>query len=196
MEHRDTDVLVDYWSRLRRGQIVPDQADIEPRAIKWALPFVFILEADNPGRPVYRLAGTGLCRRFGFELKGTSFLSHWDGPSAAEVCALLRRALDWRCPISLHSSGSNTRAGMIELETILAPISTNGRKPSRFIGMTQVFGERADIFDQPVPIQRLSDWKLINEDDSLPPFDTWQAFFNSTKSKASNEGGVFGSVPR
>ena len=33
----------------------------------------FILDCENPGRPVYRLAGTALCERFGFELKGTGF---------------------------------------------------------------------------------------------------------------------------
>ena len=67
MKHKNSHLLVGYWSRLRKGRDVPDQTDIDPRAIKRMLPYVFILDAENPSRPIYRLAGTSLCERFGFE---------------------------------------------------------------------------------------------------------------------------------
>src|SRR4029077_9168850 len=78
MKHKNSHLLVGYWSRLRRGRDVPDQTDIDPRQLKRMLSSVFILDAENPARPIYRLAGTGLCERFGFELKGTGFLAHWE----------------------------------------------------------------------------------------------------------------------
>src|SRR5207244_9222354 len=81
MKHKNSHLLVGYWSRLRRGRDVPDQTDIDPRAIKRLLSYTFILDCENPARPVYRLAGTALCERFGFELKGTSFLAHWESQS-------------------------------------------------------------------------------------------------------------------
>ena len=76
MKHKNSHLLVGYWSRLRSSRAVPDQADIDPRQIKRLLSYTFILDCENPQRPVYRLAGTGLCERFGFELKGTGFLAH------------------------------------------------------------------------------------------------------------------------
>ena len=85
MKHKNSHLLVGYWSRLRKGREVPDQTDIDPRAIKRLLSYTFILDCENPARPVYRLAGTALCERFGFELKGTSFLAHWESQSGLSL---------------------------------------------------------------------------------------------------------------
>ena len=43
MKHRNSHLLVGYWSRLRKGRDLPDQTDIDPRAIKRMLSYVFIL---------------------------------------------------------------------------------------------------------------------------------------------------------
>ena len=69
MKHRNSHLLIGYWSRIRRGRNAPDQSDIDPRAIKRMLAHIFILEAKDSSRPVYRLAGTTLCDRFGQELR-------------------------------------------------------------------------------------------------------------------------------
>ena len=114
-------MLVGYWSRLRKGRDVPDQTDIDPRAIKRFLSYIFILDAENPSRPIYRLAGTALCERFGFELKGTGFLAHWEAQSGV---ALVRcsQALQLRQPVCLSSIGATADCGMVELETVLTPV--------------------------------------------------------------------------
>ena len=65
MKHKNSHLLVGYWSRLRAGREIPDQIDIDPRAIKRLLSYTFILDCENPARPIYRLAGTALCERFG-----------------------------------------------------------------------------------------------------------------------------------
>src|SRR6202012_5590854 len=88
MKHKNSHLLVGYWSRLRRGRAVPDQTDIDPRQLKRMLSQVFILDVENAARPIYRLAGTGLCERFGFELKGTGFLAHWEAQSAQALSSL------------------------------------------------------------------------------------------------------------
>jgi len=56
MKHKNSHLLVGYWSRLRAGRDVPDQTDIDPRAIKRLLSYTFILDCENPARPIYRLA--------------------------------------------------------------------------------------------------------------------------------------------
>jgi len=103
MKHKNSHLLVGYWSRLRKGRDVPDQTDIDPRAIKRLLSYTFILDCENPGRPVYRLAGTALCERFGFELKGTGFLAHWEAQSGLSLSTLLRQALKLRQPVCISS---------------------------------------------------------------------------------------------
>src|SRR5439155_23775573 len=58
MKHKNSHLLVGYWSRLRKTRAVPMQSEIDPRAIKRLLSYVFILDCQSPARPVYRLAGT------------------------------------------------------------------------------------------------------------------------------------------
>jgi hypothetical protein len=167
MKHKNSHLLVGYWSRLRGERNVPDQTDIDPRAIKRMLSHVFILDATNAVRPVYRLAGTGLCERFGVELKGTSFLGHWEGGSATSLGSLLRQSMTLGQPVCLSSIGATADCGMVELETVLAPISFNGDVPTRFLGMTQVLSDATPLAGRPIAFQRLIASQLVRESEPL-----------------------------
>jgi len=170
MKHKNSHLLVGYWSRIRNGRDVPDQTDIDPRAVKRMLSHIFILDAANPGRPTYRLAGTGLCERFGMELKGTGFLAHWEGQSGVALSSLLKQAQKTLQPICLSSIGATADCGMVELETILAPISFNGGEPNRFLGMTQVLTDVMQLGGRPIAFQRLIASQLVREDEPTPVF--------------------------
>jgi hypothetical protein len=172
MKHRNSHLLVGYWSRLRRGRDVPDQTDVDPRAIKRMLSQVFILESSDPGRAAFRLAGTWLCDRFGFELKGTSFLGTWEAQSRNPIVALLKQSLATRQPIYISSIGTTADCTMVEIETILAPLSFGGDGPTRFLGMVQLLGDSGAFAGKPIAFQRLVGSKLIQEDEpaaTLPP---------------------------
>lgn len=171
MKHKNSHLLVGYWSRLRKGRAVPDQTDIDPRAIKRMLASVFILDVQNPARPIYRLAGTGLCERFGFELKGTGFLAHWEAQSSQALASLLRQSLTLRQPVCLSSIGATADCGMVELETVLCPISFNDGEPTRFIGMIQILSDQTLLAGKPIAFQRLAASQLVHEDEPLPSYD-------------------------
>mgnify|MGYP001547496276 CR=1 FL=1 len=164
-------MLVGYWSRLRKGRSLPDQTDIDPRAIKRILSHVFILEAGDTSRPVYRLAGTSVCERFGTELKGTDFLTHWEGESRGALSALLRQSLMTRQPVCIFSIGSTMDCGMAELETVLAPVTFGDTAPRRFIGMVQVMSDMAQLGGKPISFERLVGAQLIRESEPLSSID-------------------------
>lgn len=170
MKHRNSHLLVGYWSRLRQGSAVPDQTDIDPRVIKRMLSSVIILDVENPSLPIYRLAGTAVCERFGFELRGTGFLAHWEAQSSTTIPSLLRQALKLSQPVCLSSIGTSA-AGVVELETVLAPVSLNGSQPKRFIGTIQILGDPTIFAGKPIAFQRLTASQLIREGDLLPAFD-------------------------
>lgn len=171
MKHKNSHLLVGYWNRLRKGRPAPDQTDIDPRAIKRMLSSVFILDAESPSRPIYRLAGTALCERFGFELRGTGFLAHWDAQSSVALVSLLRQGLKLHHPVCISSIGTSPAAGMVELETVLAPISFNGGEVNRFLGLIQVLSDQARLDDKPIAFQRLAGSRFIRENDPLSPYD-------------------------
>lgn len=173
MEHVNCEFLVDYWSRLRRGRLAPDQSDIDPRVIKHFLPSVFILDASNPSYPTYRLAGTDLCRRVGFELRGTNFLAQWDAHSFETLASLLRRSLRLRRPVCLRSAAAASEEGILELETLLAPISAQGGEPTRFVGVSQPLTRPSVSSGTHDAFQHLAAWKIVNEDDLVPVYAGW-----------------------
>jgi hypothetical protein len=171
MKHKNSHLLVGYWSRLRRGRAVPDQVDIDPRAIKRMLSQVFILDAADLERPLYRLAGTALCERLGGELKGTNFLTHWEGQSRSALSLLLRQALKTRQPVCLSSIGASADCGMVEIETVLAPVSFGDGEPTRFVGMVQIISDTTQLGGKPIAFQRLTGSQLVREDEPMSTYD-------------------------
>ena len=122
MKHRNNHFAVGYWSLIRRGRPAPDQADVDPKALKRLLPFVFLLDARHASF-VYRLAGTTLCERYGGELRGRDFLAQWDRDSRTRLPALLMEALTESTPVWLTSVGTTEDRKMIEIETVLMPMT-------------------------------------------------------------------------
>ena len=171
MKHKNSHLLVGYWSRLRAGREVPDQTEIDPRALKRLLSYTFILDCENPARPVYRLAGTSLCERFGFELKGTGFLAHWESQSGLALASLLRQSLKLRQPVCLSSIAATADNGMVELETILTPVSFNGGEPKRFFGLVQMLSDPTPLLGHAIAYERLIASQLIQEDEPLATYD-------------------------
>lgn len=170
MKHRNSHLLVGYWSRTRRGRDVPDQCDIDPRAIKRMLSFVFILDAAEPSHAHYRLAGTSLCDRYGFELKGTGFLAHWEAGSRASVTLLLRQSLAMKQPVTISSFGTTPEGALVEMEIVLAPITFGAEEPTRFIGMMQVLSDPSPLAGRPIAFQRLVASEFVREDEPLSTY--------------------------
>ena len=173
MKDRNSHLLVGYWSRLRKGRHVPDQTDVDPRAIKRILPYVFILDASDVSRPLYRLAGTSHCDRYGVELKGTNFLSCWEPQSRNTLALLLKQSLATSQPVCLSSFASCGERGMVEIETVLAPLTFGGARATRFIGFSRALGDTTPLLGNPIAFERLVGSEFVCETapppDVLPP---------------------------
>jgi hypothetical protein len=171
MKHKNSHLLVGYWSRIRRGRALPDQTDIDPRAIKRMLSYVFILDAADLDRPLYRLAGTSLCERYGRELKGTNFLAHWESQSRTALTSLLRQSLRLKQPVCISSIAATAECGMVELETIIAPVTFGPGEPTRFVGMVQIMSDATPLVGRVIAFERLVASQLIREGEPLTAFD-------------------------
>jgi len=179
MKHRNSHFAVGYWSRIRNGRDTPDQADIDPKALKRLLPFVFLLDARS-GNFTYRLAGTTLCERYGGELRGRDFLHPWDADSRKHLTELMRRSLRARLPLCLTSVGATNDCRLIEIETLLMPITFGAVQPERFLGVAQVLSDVSPLAGQPINFERLVASKLIHED---------EPFSRAPRPPSSNDGG-------
>jgi len=71
--HMQDPVLIDllnYWEQLRAVHIAPLRSEIDPREIRGALDYTFILEQTKLGEVRFRLAGNKLGDLLGMELRG------------------------------------------------------------------------------------------------------------------------------
>jgi hypothetical protein len=171
MKHRNSHFAVGYWSLIRRGRPAPDQADVDPKALKRLLPFVFLLDARHSSY-VYRLAGTTLCERYGGELRGQDFLWHWDHDSRTKLPAVLRQSLAESVPLCLSSVGTTHERSMVELETILMPVTFKGQLRERFLGVCQVLTDPRPLLGSSISIENLVGSELVREgecSESEPP---------------------------
>ena len=169
MKHRNSHFAVGYWSRIRGNRATPDQADIDPKALKRLLPIVFLLEARGDGGFIYRLAGTTLCDRLGGELRGRNYLNQWDADSSTRVARLLRQALAARIPVCLNSVGATMNCAMVEIETVLMPVGFGSDEPERFLGMAQILTDVAPLAGEPIAFERLVSGTLVREEETAMP---------------------------
>jgi hypothetical protein len=163
MKHRNSHLLIGYWSRSRRGRALPDQVDIDPRAIKRMLSHVFILEARDVTNPIYRLAGTTLCDCFGQELRGIGFLSLWEARARETLVLLLGQSLAAKLPLCLSTIGETAQSAMMEMETVLAPLTFGTASPQRFLGITQFLSDPSQLGGTSIALQRLMGSKTIRD---------------------------------
>ena len=164
MKHRNNHFAVGYWSLIRRGRPAPDQADIDPKALKRLLPFVFLLDARHSSF-VYRLAGTTLCERYGGELRGRNFLEPWDRDSRTRLPALMQGALAESAPLWLSSVGTTDDRKMVEIETVLMPMTFNAGARERFLGVAQVMTDVSPLLGRSMTFERLVASGLVREGD-------------------------------
>lgn len=64
-----------YWESLRHGRAIPYRSDIEPKGLRKALDYAFILERLAPGAARFRLAGKHLIDLMGMEVRGMPLCS-------------------------------------------------------------------------------------------------------------------------
>ena len=166
MKHRNSHLLIGYWSRLRKGRSVPDQTAIDPRAIKrilsqsssWMRKMRYARAIASPERRI-ATATEWNCEVPILVPAGIS-------RAATTIAQLLRQSLATGQPICL-SSLAESEGGMVEMETVLAPLSFAGKAPSRFIGISQFTGDPTALFGNPIVCERLVDSQFVQENEPL-----------------------------
>ncbi len=86
--------LIGYWQSRRAGDGMPHWRDVDPLDIPHLLAHIWISELSGEGQavPVYRLAGTEICRLHGGELRGRKVQEALNRPYAPFLARVLQDA--------------------------------------------------------------------------------------------------------
>lgn len=154
MKHASSRLLFADWQSRRSGRAAPERAEIEPGAIRHALPDIFLLGRDAGTAARFRLAGTRVCAQFGRELKGEFFAALFDPASRRLIEQRAAPMADDSAPVVFAVTGHTVAGDCAELELLLLPLLHHGRGDRRAIGALGRLDVANWISDDPV--ERLS----------------------------------------
>jgi hypothetical protein len=90
MQNTTSQVLYKYWNEIRGTRVAPRRFEVEPARFAGILPETFVVECETGEGHRFRLAGTRIGERLGFELRGREFRDLFDSKDPLDF----RRFLD------------------------------------------------------------------------------------------------------
>lgn len=106
--------IISHWYNVKGNRTVPDKADIDPGALKAHLASISIVEVDYRGEARFRIAGSGLRRILGGEMRG-SLLCELEREKAEMWSLGLMAAIDRAEPVGGIISRSKDRHAWLRL---------------------------------------------------------------------------------
>jgi hypothetical protein len=130
--------LIGHWLDIRGGALVPADEDLDPREVVRSLDSIAIADLTQPRQLVFALAGAGVRRRFGRDIRRVNWVDLVP-PLLGEAG---QRALDRvrRVPCGYYHSFSVARDGApaVTAETVVLPLRHRpAAVPVAVIGMTR-----------------------------------------------------------
>jgi hypothetical protein len=100
-EHTAIAALLKLWEQRRGDRDIPDRADFDPTSITPALlpHFVFVDVVDGGARLRYRLLGTAIVHRLGFDPTGKFLDERFSDGMVTYMMSLAREAVETRRPV-------------------------------------------------------------------------------------------------
>ena len=134
MLQKATRDIYDYYNRVRGQRPAPLRSEIDPAAMKTALPDVFILERGGDNLLRFRLAGTRLCSILGGELRNHEFETIWQ-PRYGHRMTLTAQTVITACrPAIALASATTDRGDALAAELLLLPLCSRPEICDRILG--------------------------------------------------------------
>lgn len=130
--HATLGALLLYWEEKRGARRMPARQDIDPIEMnKRLLPHLMLCEVSEHGNLIrFRLVGTSLVKRLGFDPTGQFFSDLPKGDYMDFLGALLRRAYSEAAPVYGESVFRWGVKGRLDARHLLLPLSAGGAEPA------------------------------------------------------------------
>ena len=170
MRHKNTKQMLNYWMDLfwEAGNLTesssplvwPERSAIQPTQFRTLLGNMFILE-HKEGNTHYRLAGTTLCSIFGRELKRETFVEAFVGQDRRSAENWVHRLGLDDYVVLLCSKGENAEGQMVNMETLLLPLSQHGERGNRILGITTPCSDTIWLGTKPIIAQHIKSVRVL-----------------------------------
>lgn len=120
----------EYWNAKRGTRIVPARADIDPRELKYLLPFIQLLDVIDHGRAIRpRLIGSASARRMTPDPTGQIFDDTSPRLVVRRALAAVRWSVEHHKPLRTYAAHTALEGHeFLAHETVFLPLSSDGRE--------------------------------------------------------------------
>lgn len=131
-----------YWDALRGTRMMPQRSEIDPRGLKGALEYCFVLERIAPGLARMRVAGSHLGDLMGMEVRGMPISSFLTTGAREEFGKALEEVFETpaRAVVTLSAETSFGRPPL-KAKMILLPVKSDLGDTSRILGGLMTDGD-------------------------------------------------------
>lgn len=143
MQARTSEIIYDYWNKLRGNRLAPKRFEVDPASIADILPETFILERIDANTYTYRLAGTKLCEQFDCEFRGQNFLNGWCDNDHRALIRKLSSITSTGAVLVLDVEVKTISGRSVHMEYTLLPLVHSGKKIDRILGSATISGGNA-----------------------------------------------------
>jgi hypothetical protein len=127
-----------FWLECRRGHAMPAFSDLDPTAMPWALPFIFVIDRRADGTPYYRLVGEEMTAHLGGRVVNKTASDVFEPAYAAILDRRWRRCFDDPAACYVWSSHERRDGLPLQARRLLLPVSVDGSTASRLVGITHI----------------------------------------------------------
>ena len=117
--------LYEYWDGKRAGRAMPARADLDPLEFREALGHVFLIDVEPGPRFRYRLTGTIMTERTGYDLVGRYVDDIPEAGTRNFIQGHYRAVLAARAPVHAVST-RDLKKRPWRIELLSMPLSTDG----------------------------------------------------------------------
>jgi hypothetical protein len=132
-------------------------------AIEWLAPYIFILERDETGPPIYGHAGCAIQDVIGSNPRGKVFYDYWKTGARGALESYFDISAKNHLAFRLISIGPRSKTLAVEFETTLIPVTTADTRKSQFVGISLVHGGRPAKTEPDNQLQHLQNVAFVHD---------------------------------
>jgi hypothetical protein len=137
MFHSNTELLIDYWRRLRGPDALPARAAVDPTGFAALAPRAFVANRHTTGEFELRLAGEALIDFYGYPLRGLELGNLWRLAHRRRLAGLLAATLSAAEPLVIVAEARAADGSNLRLEVLFLPLAGADGVADRFLGLYQ-----------------------------------------------------------
>lgn len=161
MKNTTSQILYKYWNEVRGDRMAPRRFEIEPARFSTILPETFILECEPGEGHRFRLAGTRVTEKLGFEMRGRDFTDLFEGKEHADLKPFLSSITQQGGAgvIAVEMRASHRRKAIFEV--IALPLIHTDDGVTRILGAISTCGHEQWLGTEALQPGRIADRTII-----------------------------------